>query len=280
MRILSHGKTCALNAAREHMRVSPGDALPIQEKEYYDLLMEADTNTVFACFQRLYVSQLTECGKEIKHILRKYTNSTHLYIMIRVSNEVDADYFSVGDVERIDGIISDFCCEEVRLGLASDTSLSASQIELFFLMFQVPQNSKKKRCDFWQWRYYGRYYGIIGFLTKEYATREDVFDDLCVESSVLFDSSVMATQAGMSLVYLYALDCFLTHTRRKAAPAIRYREINKGYDEGYLVAMSDKGWNKLLRPKSFRNAVAKIDARKRMNKEIEHSKSIYRYFDD
>lgn len=278
MRVLSSGKTCALNAAREHMRVSPGDALPIQEKEYYDLLMEADTNTVFACFQRLYVSQLTECGKEIKHILRKYTNSTHLYIMIRVSNEVDADYFSVGDVERIDGIISDFCCEEVRLGLASDSSLSASQIELFFLMFQVPQGNKKKRSDFWRWRYYGRYYGIIGFLTHDYATMEDVFDDPCVESSVLFDSSVLITPAGMTLVYLYALDCFLTHVRQTTAP--NYKEIGKGYYEGYLVTMLDKGWYKLLQPKSFRKPLAKIDAKKRMNKEIEHSKSIYRYFDD
>lgn len=280
MRILSNGKTCALNAAREHMRLSQRDVLPIQEEDYYDLLMSANADTVFACYERLYTNQLIEHGKEIKQLLYKYKNSTHLYIMIRVSDEVDADYFSVKDIERIDSIISDFCCEEVRLGLSIDSSLSASQIELFFLMFQVPQCSKKKRCDFWKWRYLGRYYGIIGFFTKEYATREDVFDDLCVESSVLLDSSVMATQAGMSLVYLYALDCFLTHTRRTAAPAIRYREINKGYDEGYLVAMSDKEWNKLLRPKSFRKTVAKIDARKRMNKEIEHSKSIYRYIDD
>ncbi len=85
-----------------------------------------------------------------------------------------------------------------------------------------------------------------------------MFDDLCVESSVLFDSSVMATQAGMSLVYLYALDCFLTHTRRTAAPAIRYREINKGYDEGYLVAMSDKGWYKLLLSKSVRVSIVNL----------------------
>lgn len=278
MRVLSSGKTCALNAAREHMRVSPGDALPIQEKEYYDLLMEADTNTVFACFQRLYVSQLTECGKEIKHILRKYTNSTHLYIMIRVSNEVDADYFTMEDVERIDSIVSDFRCEEVRLGLASDSSLFASQIELFFLMFQVPQDNKKKRCDFWRWRYYGRYYGIIGFLTHDYATMEDVFDDPCVESSVLFDSSVLITPAGMTLVYLYALDCFLTHVRPTTAP--NYKEIGKGYYEGYLVAMLDKGWYKLLQPKSFRKPLAKIDAKKRMNKQIERIKSIYHYYED
>lgn len=258
MRTLSSGKTCALNAAREHMRVSPRDVLPIQEEDYYDLLMSANTDTVFACFERLFTNQLTEQGKEIKQLLYKYKNSTHLYIMIRVSDEVDADYFSMKNIERIDNIISDFCCEEVRFGLSIDSSLSASQLELFFLMFQVPQSSKKKRCDFWKWRYLGRYYGIIGFFTKEYATREDVFDDLCVESSVLFDSSVMATQAGMSLVYLYALDCFLTHTRRTAAPAIRYREINKGYDEGYLVAMSNKGWYKLLLPKSVRVSIVNL----------------------
>ena len=265
MRTLSSGKTCALNAAREHMRVSPRDILPIQEEDYYDLLMSANTVTVFACFERLFTNQLTEQGKEIKQLLYKYKNSTHLYIMIRVSDEVDADYFSMKNIERIDNIISDFCCEEIRLGVSMDSSLSDGQIELFFLMFQVPQCTKKKRCNFWKWRYLGRYYGIIGFFTKEYATREDVFDDLCVESSVLFDSSVMLTQAGMSLVYLYALDCFLTHTRRTAAPTMRYREINKGYDEGYLVAMSNKGWNKLLQPKSFRNLGVKFDTKK-MNK--------------
>lgn len=259
MRILSNGKTCALNAAREHMRLSQRDVLPIQEEDYYDLLMSANTDTVFACFERLFTNQLTEQGKEIKQLLYKYKNSTHLYIMIRVSDEVDADYFSMKNIERIDNIISDFCCEEIRLGVSMDSSLSDGQIELFFLMFQAPpQESKKKGCNFWKWRYYGRYYGIIGFFTREYATREDVFDDLCVESSVLFDSSVMLTQAGMSLVYLYALDCFLTHTRRTAAPAIRYREINKGYDEGYLVAMSNKGWYKLLLPKSVRVSIVNL----------------------
>lgn len=278
MRTLSIGKTCALNAAREHMRASSGDALPIPEEEYYDLLMKADTNTVFACFEKLYTGQLVEHGKEIKKLLQKYTNSTHLYIMIRVSDEVNADDFTFRDIERIDSIVSDFRCEEIRLGLASDSSLFAHQIELFFLMFQAPQGSKKKRSDIWKWRYYGRYYGIIGFLTKDYATIEDVFNDLCVESSVLLDSSVPITPAGITLVYLYALDCFLTHTRHKNSP--NHKEIGKGYYEGYLVTMLDKGWNKLLQPKSFAKPLAKINAKERLNKEIERSKSIYHYFEN